>query len=139
MGSIQNDIIQAAPLLLEPLDVQIKKAGGRGYNCDVVTKPIPGTFSALYSFKTPEGIKTIKTPNDYQVGLVDADLDYFVMYDADTGEYSLVTKHTISNPPYRTLVVRKIGHTFDDMRAYLKRRWPNRTVWNLTHPNEALK
>jgi hypothetical protein len=139
MGTIQNNLIKAGSLLLEPLDSQIKKAGGRGYNCEVVVKPISGTFSTLYSFKTDSGVKTIQTPNDFQVGIVDdAELTYFVMFDADKGEYSLVTKHNIAKPPHEILVVRTLGYSFDAMKVELERRWPHRTVWNLTHPAQAL-
>ncbi|WP_196160889.1 hypothetical protein [Reinekea sp. G2M2-21] len=129
-----NPVIEAAPLLLKALSTQIKEAGGRGYNSDVIDVAIDRSFSVLHTFDTPEGKKTIKTRNEFQVGLIDADQNYFVIYNADRNDYRLVTVHEPANAPK---VIRDVhlGYSFEVMMQNVQARWPNRVVWRLTDPN----
>ena len=79
------NITQMAPLYLSPVDTQIKTHGGRGYNCDVETTDIKGSFQTIYTFDTDDGKKSLITPNYYHVAThMDGDGDQWVItYNGD--------------------------------------------------------
>jgi hypothetical protein len=135
---MNNSIITAAPLMLKSLSQQIQDAGGEGFNCSVKVERIKNSFSEFYHFDTPSGPKTIKTLNRFTVGMIDDAVNHFVEFDGDTKEYSLVTPHSFKKPPYKLLKIKDIGSTFEDMFNHLKAIWPDRVVWKLTEPSEAL-
>ena len=85
------DVINAAPLLLKPLSQQIKEAGGEGLNDSVKVEKIKNSFSCVYSFKTEMGEKSIRTLNEFSVGMIDHTENHFVKFNGDTSEYTLVT------------------------------------------------
>lgn len=126
--------IKAQPLRLINLSQQIINAGGKGFNFDVDVKPLEGSYSVLYSFNTPEGLKTLKTSNVFQVGVVDYDVNHFVMFDGDSGKYYLETEKEIVKAPFKILLQKDLGESFYEMKASLIEIWPNRIVWNLTRP-----
>jgi hypothetical protein len=107
--------IAALPLRLVPLSNQIEEAGGEGFNCDVVVKPMKNSFSVLYTFWTKDGIKTLKTRNEFQVGMVEDVENHFVIFDADIGEYTLVTPRDIKKEPYRILLIKSLGNSFNEI------------------------
>lgn len=81
-------IIKALPLLLVTLDQQIKNAGGQGFNYKVDVVHLDKSFSCHYVFEIEGGeFITLETRNSYQVGRVD---DYYVDFNGDTNEYTLV-------------------------------------------------
>ena len=112
------ETILAKPLLLVPLSKQITELGGPGFNTDVETFRVKGSFSSLYRFKTHEGEKMLLTRNEFQVGFINGQ---YVMYHGDTGEFSLVTQNTFPKPPYKLLHI----------------QFPKQIVWNLTDPATA--
>lgn len=126
--------ILAKPLLLVPLSTQITELGGQGYNSDVETTRVKGSFSSLYRFKTPEGERTLLTRNEFQVGFVN---NQFIMYHGDLGEFTLVTRNTFSKFPFKLLHVQTLGFSFDDMKKQLSIIFPKQIVWNLTDPATA--
>jgi len=134
-----QNIINAAPLCLTPLSQQIKEAGGEGFNCDVKVTPIKGSFSSIYTFQTAEGEKSIKTVNDYQVGVLTAEEKHLIRFNADKKEYTLVTRREIKKAPYKTLLVKPLGSSFDEMIDELNKMYPNRFAWSFENPELILQ
>lgn len=130
-----NEIILAKPLYQTALDTQIRELGGRGYNYGVKVTPIKGSYSCIYTFDTPEGVKSIQTENVLTLGVVDGNL---VIHNGDTGEYSLVTVKKITRAPYKLSHVKALGNSLEDMYWALKLIWPNRISWQLNIPEMLL-
>jgi len=131
-------IINAEPLLLKPLAQQIKEVGGEGYNCPVKVTRLNNSFSVDYCFNTNEGERVIRTSNDFQVGMVDDVENYFVMFNTDNGEYTLITPKAIKKAPFKLLLIKSFGFDYQSMIEGLEALWPNRVVWNLSHPDTAI-
>jgi hypothetical protein len=134
--SAQMNIINAAPLLLKPLSQQIKEAGGEGFNDSVKVEKIENSFSCVYTFKTEMGEKSIRTLNEFSVGMIDHTENHFVKFNGDTSEYTLVTPRETQNGSKKILLIKSLGYSFDEMMKTLKEMWPNRVVWKLDNPND---
>lgn len=130
-----NETIMAKPLYQTALDTQIRELGGRGYNCGVKVTPIQGSYSCIYTFDTPEGVKSIKTANALTLGMVDGN---FIIHNGDSGEYSLVTVKKINRAPYKICHVKSLGNSLEEMYWALKLIWPNRLSWQLNIPEMLL-
>ncbi len=81
----------------------------------------------------------ILTSIDFQVGIIDCNDNHFVMFNGDTGEYTLVTSRDINKAPFKLLFIKSLGWCFGDMFLSLKILWPNRVVWRLQNPTDILK
>lgn len=129
-------IIQALPLLLMPLSTQISNLGGEGYNCSVKSSQVPGSYSYRYEFNTHEGLKTLVTLNEFQVGFIDdASGDFHVYYYPDRFEYNLVrVVEAPKMPGGKILVSSTLGATFPAAMAALKELFPNRVNWSRIQP-----
>jgi hypothetical protein len=129
------EIILAKPLLLVPLSTQIEELGGNGFNAHVDVQHEAGTFSSLYRFTASSSTeKVLKTRNEFQCGVISAKYSHYVMYNADTMDYQIVTPRTLKVHPFKILLITDIGCSFNEALMNLKNLFPERVVWNLTDP-----
>lgn len=129
-------IHQAIPLLLSSLDAQIRKLGGRGYNCDVKATKANG-YSVSYQFYTDKGAETLITENVFQVGTIVCEDEgrQYVMYYPDKAEFSLVqVVQSNKTQGGKILVHSWLGATFPAAMAELICRYPNHIDWNRITP-----
>jgi len=131
-----NEIIMAKPLYHTALDTQIRELGGRGYNCGVKVTPIQGSYSCIYTFDTPEGVKHLQTKCELTLGVVDGNI---IIHNGETGEYSLVTINKVNRAPYKIILVKTLGNSLEEMYWALKLIWPNHLSWQLNIPETLLK
>ncbi len=131
------NIIKAAPLHLVCLSTQICDLGGQGYNSGVITKPIEGTFSALYTFDTDEGQKTLQTMNTVTLGHVFDSENYFVEFDGDDSSFSLKT--LLSTKAGKVAITTNLGKNYSEMMVRLKAKFPNQVFFDIKDPAEILK
>ncbi|MAA93004.1 MAG: hypothetical protein CML21_00570 [Rheinheimera sp.] len=126
----------AFPLLLMPLDVQIKRRGGEGFNCDVKATPIPGSYSVKYEFETAFGPATLTTLNQFNLGIIHSNEGpLHVMYCADKQSFFKVlvkpAKRLIGK---KILFTTPIAETFEQAMSVLKSWYPTYTNWKLDKP-----
>ncbi|MFT7007082.1 MAG: hypothetical protein ACJAXJ_001595 [Colwellia sp.] len=130
--------INASPLLLKPLSSQIKALGGTSLAWAKAT-PIEQSFSVLYHFTTDKGEKTLLTPNEFQLGLIDDVVNHHAYYLGDTGEYVLRTVNEVTKPkPERILLTQHLGFCFEEAKKTLQEMFPLRIVFRLDDPIAAL-
>jgi hypothetical protein len=119
----------AFPLLLMPLDAQIRRRGGKGFNSNVKATPIPGSYSVQYEFETADGPVTLTTLNEFQLGIIDTFQGLVhVMYCADKKLFFKVlnTSAIVLKTP--------LAQTFEEAMSVLKTMYPTHTNWKLTTP-----
>lgn len=133
-------IYQALPLKLVPLNTQILNLGGEGFNCNVRVTPVDGSYSVLYEFNTPDGLKTLKTVNEFQVGIIDdAAGNYFVMYYPDKFEFSLMRVAIAPKLPGGKILIHTwLGATFPAAMAALKGIFSDRINWSRITPPPSI-
>lgn len=134
--TFSQNVFLAAPLTMKPISQQISEAGGRGYNADVLVTPVSNSHQELYIFNTPEGVKSMLTRNEFQVGLIDDAENHLVMYYGDTNQYRLVTPVDTKNG--KILKVADLGYSFEEMQESVQKIWPNRCVWKFTNPDSTM-
>lgn len=129
-------IIEALPLLLMSLDVQIRNHGGEGFNCNVGVSACENSYSVLYKFDTADGVKVLMTQNAFQVGIIESDSGIsHVMYYPDKFEFSLVRVAPAPKLPGGKILVHSyLGATFPAAMAALKQNYPNQVNWNRITP-----
>lgn len=132
--------INGQKLSLVTLDKQIKEAGGKGFNTSVRSSTPAGSFATHYIFTDEDGDEvTLMTPNEAQLGCVNDSERRFVMFNADTSEYTLETPKNVSYAPYRLLFSLPLGLTYERALANLKKMYPNRLRIQIEHPAEMLE
>lgn len=133
-------IYQALPLKLVPLNTQILNLGGEGFNCNVKVTPVEDSYSSLYEFNTPEGLKILQTQNEFQVGLIDTnDGNLYVMYYPDKFEFTLMrVAEAPKMPGGRILIHTWLGATFPAAMAALKGMFPERINWDRITPPPSI-
>lgn len=126
-------ILRAKPFSLQPLDIQIINAGGRGFNSDVLMLPVYGSLSTMYVFKTDEGLTSILSPNEACVMHIKVDKHYSVLFDGNTGEFNLV-ENIAGDSEYSLKLVRRLGRTLEEAKSVLQQSFPHRASWPLKEP-----
>lgn len=130
--------IDAKSLFITSLNQQIIDAGGEGYNCNVHSERVKNSFSVIHTFRTPEGVKVLQTPNEYMVGLIADERRHYVYFHMNEDLYVLYTFEGYSDTNERVHSSKVIGNSFDSMKVELQKLFPKRCVWNLCDPRIAL-
>lgn len=126
----------ALPFLLVTLDQQIKRHGGKGFNCEVKQRPIPGSFSVEYEFETENGRVCLISPNIFKLGVIHTDEGLkHICYYADTSEYfSVVVRSASKLEAGKLLVLTPLGKTYQDVINKLTSWYPEYQNLRLTQP-----
>ena len=137
--------ITASPLLVQSLDKQIRRLGGRGFNNQVKVTDIPNSFSKLYEFDTQAGPVTLRTLNQANLAQIHADngVFYVVLEFDDQGGEQYYLSERRENPNVNVnnssmVISQKLGKTYDQMRAFLGRAIPASLQMDIPHPTTLL-
>lgn len=129
------NITLAVPLYMKSIDTQIRELGGKGFNVNVTSQRVAGSFSRIYSFETDDGVKSLLTRNEFQVGVIDG---CFIICEADNSRYMRVERKRITKPPYMLHLSAPLGYSFDAMREKLQEIYPTRQHWDLKNPADYI-
>lgn len=130
------EIIQAKSLFIKSLDAQIRDAGGKGYNCSVISEKCSFSCSVLYTFQTDKGFKSLITQNEYEVGRVTLNeggtgLIYFHLERNSFELHTPATRNTYGERVFTTLY---LGDSFESVNKELNKRQHQRISWTLLNP-----
>lgn len=137
---MSNKPILALPTLLKSLDVQIKDAGGKGFNCEVESTRLQGSFAVQHRFDTEDGPKILQTPNHLRLARVEAAGHmHYIVYYGDTGEFVLVRPFVVKKENKTILLVNHLGFCFESTGKSLEKIFPDIENFKLDDPDDILK
>ncbi len=119
--------IHAISFLHTTLDSQIKMHGGNGFTCDVDVNPVKGTYSYEYTFNTPEGTKTLRSVNQFQIAVFEPASDglCYVIHDADKDVFLMVRRNRATeNHNNQVYSEYEIGKTLKQAESTLRCWYP---------------